>query len=223
METNKLLSLIFGIVSLAFYSVLYIPQARVILKNKSSDGISLDMIVLWNQGSAISLMGTILLQLPIQFVVIGWYLFLCSCTMTLLVLYYRTLTPRTKHIYYTGICLLVLSDIAVCIVLHIIQTPNPKIIGFILGWITATVFTVGRTTQLYLNYRRQSTQGLSILMYISCIMADTCFATSILTYSLDWTYLYYNMPWLVLITCSITLDSIVLTQTLLYNQKTTPA
>ena len=73
MDTNDVASLVFTILSMVFYGIVFIPQFVEIYKCKNSNGISIWTILLWCQADTLSLLGTIILQLNIGLVIIGWY------------------------------------------------------------------------------------------------------------------------------------------------------
>ena len=81
-------SYIFSLLSLGFYSIVYLPQFVLIYKNKSSKGISIWTLILWTQADALSLFGTILLHLPITFALMSWYHFVIGVTMIIFVVFY---------------------------------------------------------------------------------------------------------------------------------------
>jgi uncharacterized protein with PQ loop repeat len=95
---------ILSILSLLFYSIVYIPQFIVIYKEKSSDGISLVTLSIWTQADILSLIATISLNMPVSLIVIGWYHFLVGCCMMLFIVYYKkssnkksSLSSKTNH------------------------------------------------------------------------------------------------------------------------------
>ena len=73
MEPNEVGSLVFTVLSMVFYAIVFIPQFIEFYKCKKSDGVSIWTILLWCQADTLSLLGTIILQLNVGLVVIGWY------------------------------------------------------------------------------------------------------------------------------------------------------
>ena len=88
LENNSITSIIFGILSIIFYSVVYYPQFYVIYKTKKTDGISIWMLLVWGQADFMSLIGTVILNLELSLIIIGWYHVVVGILMTLYTLYY---------------------------------------------------------------------------------------------------------------------------------------
>eukprot|EP01100_Stratorugosa_tubuloviscum_P001776 TRINITY_DN13_c0_g1_i1.p1 TRINITY_DN13_c0_g1~~TRINITY_DN13_c0_g1_i1.p1 ORF type:complete len:302 (+),score=88.42 TRINITY_DN13_c0_g1_i1:103-1008(+) len=55
-----------------------------------------------------------------------------------------------------------------------------EIIGAVFSWISATLYVISRTPQIYKNFKRKSTEGLSRIMIIFAIMGNLTYATSVL-------------------------------------------
>jgi solute carrier family 66 (lysosomal lysine-arginine transporter), member 1 len=102
------------------------------------------------------------------------------------------------------------------------------ILGQVFGYICTMQSLGARIPQIILNYRRKSTEGVSMLLYMISIIANIAFALSIFLYaptcwrpsncqpgevrSLYWKYIRINAPWLLLSMGSLLLDSGVLIQ-----------
>lgn len=210
-----------SIISLVFYSIVYVPQFFVIYKSKSSTGISLWMLLLWTQADILSLIGTIVLYMYTNIIIIGWYHFIVGVLMIICVLYYRdkynnelgnensgTFTNKYKIQVLSTVVFLCVNTV-VCIILNVMITRSYDLIGEILGWITTTFYIVGRFPQMWLNYKTKSTEGLSVLMYVFTILGN---ATYIAIITIDPQTMQSNMPWIVSSSVMIVLDLYIIYQ-----------
>ena len=203
-----------GILSIIFYSVVYYPQFYIIYKTKKADGISIWMLLIWGQADFLSLIGTIILNLELHLIIIGWYHALIGFLMTLYTLYYE---KENKLIKYVSVALYYVSNISICAYLTGSMLYNYDA-GTTIGWISSVLYIVGRLPQLYLNFQRKSTEGLSVLMYIFTILGNTFYLLSVIIYSYDVEYIKLNMPWIVMIAVTVTMDFIIIFQVWFYKK-----
>lgn len=232
-------------ISLIFYSIVYVPQFYVIYKSKSSDGISFWMLLLWSQADVLSLIGTIVLNMPKSIVIIGWYHYIVGIIMILFVLYYTE--KYTDNIDYISsneqinvdIDIDVDTDIDVDIInrnyiykflasvvfisintfttmiLNILISKSYDEIGATLGWVTMSFYLIGRVPQIWLNYKRKSTEGLSLLMYIFTMCGNGVYLAVI---TIDPLYIESNMPWIITCIVTILMDIFVIGQHFYYDK-----
>lgn len=220
-----------SIASLVFYSIVYVPQFLVIYKSKSSSGISLWMLLLWTQADVLSLIGTIVLHMYTNIIMISWYHFIVGVLMIVFVLYYRDKyndnynnnynnnyennyenTQRfTKEykIQVLSTIIFICVNTVICVILNVRITSSHDLIGEIIGWVTTVFYIVGRFPQMWLNYKNKSTEGLSILMYVFTILGNATY-TAVIT--LDNETIQSNMPWIVSSVVMIVLDLYIIYQ-----------
>jgi uncharacterized protein with PQ loop repeat len=214
---NQEISYILSIISLVFYSIVYLPQFFAIFKAGSSEGISLWTILLWTQADILSLMGTLLLYMPSSIIIIGWYHYYVGVLMTIYILYY---TKEKSSIYFKMKCLITFGFLAIntpiCVLLNIHVKSSQDDIGAILGWITMVFYTGGRLPQIWMNYSNKSTGNLSVLMYTFTIIGNSIYI-GVITVNPE--YIVENIPWIVNGVFSIMLDLVVLAQYYYYNYK----
>jgi uncharacterized protein with PQ loop repeat len=130
---------------------------------------------------------------------------------------YSTNESKTERIF---ICIAVVIDILLCMSLNVyIRTPE-LFWGDIVGWFTAVVYVVGRFPQMYMNYKRASTEGLAVGMYILTVLGNVCYLTSLLLYSSEPGYIRTNMPWIIVSVCLVLLDFVVFGQIWWYAKET---
>ena len=219
MEPNEIGSLVFTILSMIFYAVVFIPQFVEIYKCKNSDGISIWAMLLWCQADTLSLLGTIILQLHIGLVIIGWYHMLIGQMLLLYILKMQTKKHFKKTIF---VCSFVFSNFLLSLFFQIyINNLKSLIAGQILGWLSSTLYIVGRLPQLYYNYKRKSVEGLSILLYVFSICGNLSYIASILIYSSSESNVLLNLPWIVLTVGTGILDICVILQSKIYKKSKT--
>lgn len=204
----EVLSYIFGVCSIIFYSIVYFPQFNEIYKKNSSDGISIFTLLLYTEADFLSLFGTILLSLSSTIILLGWYHAFIGICMIYFVIYYEKENRKMKLFYALLFCLI---NISIGILLSAFFIFN-EVIGEVIGWVTMVIYIVGRFPQILLNIERKSTEGLSMLMYIFTILGNLFYALSVLVYSDDKTYIMYNLPWLISTFFTILLDMFVIFQ-----------
>lgn len=214
---NQEISYILSIISLGFYSIVYLPQFFAIFKAGSSEGISLWTILLWTQADILSLMGTLLLYMPSSIIIIGWYHYYVGVLMTIYILYY---TKEKSSSYFKIKCLITFGFLAInttiCVLLNIHVKSSYDDLGAILGWITMVFYTGGRLPQIWMNYSNKSTGNLSVLMYTFTIIGNSLYV-GVITVNPE--YIVENIPWIVNGVFSIILDLVVLGQYYYYNYK----
>lgn len=212
---NSIASFAFGILSIIFYSVVYYPQFYLIYKTKKTDGISIWMLLVWGQADFMSLVGTVILNLELSLIIIGWYHAVVGLLMTVYALLYE---KDNKLVKYTSVAVYYIINVSVCVYLTATMIYNFEA-GTTIGWVSSVLYIIGRFPQLYLNYRRKSTEGLSILMYIFTILGNTCYLLATITFSIESNYILTNMPWIVMIVVTVTMDFIVIFQSYYYKKK----
>lgn len=220
------ISYILSSISLVFYSIVYVPQFYVIYKSKTSDGISFWMLLLWTQADILSLLGTIVLYMPSSIIIIGWYHYTIGIAMIIFVLCYTNkYTDYGKEngngnvivkgytnnfILKCGATFVFLFlNTFLAIILYVLIDKSYDEIGAALGWITMSFYLIGRVPQIWLNYKRKSTEGLSLLMYIFTMCGNGVYLGVI---TIDPDYIQSNMPWIITGVTSILMDIFVIGQ-----------
>lgn len=207
------LSNVFGALSMVFYTIVYVPQFDLMYKTKSSAGISLFTIYLWTQSDSLSLISTLLLQLPMSLVAIGWFHFLIGVLMLSVVIYYRGSTRGFEMLW---LCVFTVVNVVLASVIQGFAISNENL-GEGIGWITTIVYIVGRAPQIYENHKKRSTAGLSMLMYSFTILGNLFYILSVFAYSTEYDYIVLNMAWITLAVTNILLDLVVICQSRYYN------
>ncbi|NBP00059.1 MAG: PQ-loop repeat-containing protein [Proteobacteria bacterium] len=215
MEVNFVVSNVFSVLSLVCYSVVYLPQMWLIYKTKSSQGISILMLLFWTQADCLSLMGSIIVGLQWNLIVLGWYHFLVGVVMIVMAMWYQSNTSRMIVVTIV----FVLANVLTCVLLMVLL-PQPDLFwGDIIGWVATVVYVVGRFPQLILNHKTKSTEGLSVWMYILTMAGNMSYLLSIVVYSQEPYYIRTNLPWIILTVLLFFLDVVVLVQIAMYKKQ----
>lgn len=128
-------------------------------------------------------------------------------------LLYSFAYQRTKQVHELLFTLIfITTNITIAAILSVYVTEPQFYIGDLFGWITTALYIVGRIPQIILNIQRRSTDGLSVLMYVYTIFGNAFYAASVISYSLEPTYLRTVLPWIVLTCVTVTLDIFVIMQ-----------
>jgi uncharacterized protein with PQ loop repeat len=208
-----LASNVISILSIFFYSIVYFPQFYTIFKTKSADGVSVYMVIIWNQADVLSLVATILLQLPLSLVIIGWYHMIIGVFMTMYVLYFK----RRRHKYDIVIIVSVIIVNILCptfCTLYALSN-STETAGGVISWITMCMYILGRFPQVILNIKNKSTKDLSVLMYVFTIIANIFYLVLIFMYP---DYIMDNLPWVISTVLTIFLDFFVVGQCYYYKR-----
>jgi uncharacterized protein with PQ loop repeat len=230
MLLGEKLSLAFGILNMVFWGGILIPQIYKNYKNNSSKAISYLFYYKLLIGGIISLCIALIKMTNITVIYIGiHHLVITSILMTQL-LYYRikdrymsipttdTDTETTQEQRLLGpiewATTLVVTPNALFLLWIVYMTRDALLIE-ILAWIANILFTTSKFSQIYTNYLRGSTQGLSKFSFVSMVFTDIFFLLSILINVVDidegdlsdkFRYIAFkNLQWIC--SCSISLLS----------------
>ncbi|XP_021367403.1 lysosomal amino acid transporter 1 homolog [Mizuhopecten yessoensis] len=69
--------------------------------------------------------------------------------------------------------------------------------GYAIGIVSSIFYIGSRLSQLYKNYKRKSTEGLSVMMFILAVLGNITYGLSILVRSLDGEFVLHHLPWLI--------------------------
>ncbi|CAI9293062.1 unnamed protein product [Lactuca saligna] len=86
---------------------------------------------------------------------------------------------------------------------------SQAVYGQWLGWMMAAIYVGGRISQISLNIKRRSVEGLNPLMFIFSLIANAVYVGSILARSREWEKIKANMPWLLDAAVCVALDAFV--------------
>jgi len=82
-------------------------------------------------------------------------------------------------------------------------------LGQIFGWGCAILYLGSRIPQVVKNFRRKSTEGLSLLFFLFACLGNITYVLSIISASLDPRYILANLSWLAGSAGTLLLDALV--------------
>lgn len=110
-----------------------------------------------------------------------------------------------------------------------------NLLGQIFGWLCAALYLGSRLPQLLLNWRRKSTEGVSVLFFLFACLGNLTYVLSILAYDpqcegeegcrpgeaakIFWQYILVNLSWLAGSAGTLLLDLSIFIQFFLYSKK----
>ncbi|NXJ06037.1 LAAT1 protein, partial [Odontophorus gujanensis] len=108
-----------------------------------------------------------------------------------------------------------------------LEGPGPEpiskseIIGFTIGSISSVLYLCSRLPQIYTNYRRKSTAGVSFLLFALVMLGNLLYGTSVLLKNpepgqSEGDYILHHLPWLIGSLGVLSLDIIISFQFLAY-------
>ncbi|KAJ1924733.1 putative vacuolar membrane transporter for cationic amino acids [Tieghemiomyces parasiticus] len=91
------------------------------------------------------------------------------------------------------------------------------------AWASMCLYLGARLPQIAKNYVSQSCEGLSLPMFVMCVMGNFTFTLSVVIFSVEPQYLLVNLPWILGSTLTIFMDGIIFWQFHRYSQVTPKA
>lgn len=198
------LSSALGTLSIVSWLFAQLPQIWRNHSLQSTSGLSIYFLVEWCLGDLFNLLGAIFSQqAPWQIIIAGYYCFVDAVLVGQYVWYERL--QRGKRVrsvpafdkLWPGLRkqpsrmpLLVasLATAARAAPIHAITAPTTSIYnaGTVLSWMSTTLYLVSRFPQLYKNYKRKSTAGLSPQLFAAAFCGNLFYSSSMLANPLAW-------------------------------------
>ena len=242
MLLGETLSLVFGMSNLVIWFGIAVPQIYKNYKNNSSKAVSYLLYYKLLIGGIISLSIALIKQTSLTVIYVGIHHTLITVILMSQLLYYRftqkyqmeayqrlyevETVEMTEHEEQDGlskveiITTIIITPI-ICILLTIVYFTKNTILIETLAWFANILFTTSKFTQIYINYNRSSTEGLSKFSFTCMIFTDLCFIASILVNSIDKPILgiiIKNIQWLFSCMISLCCGIIILVQFKLYKE-----
>ncbi|XP_053481602.1 lysosomal amino acid transporter 1 homolog [Ictalurus furcatus] len=108
--------------------------------------------------------------------------------------------------------------------LNLIQPFSTReIIGFTFGSISSLLYLSSRLPQIYTNFRRKSTKGVSVFLFALVILGNVTYGLSVLVKNpergqSETSYIVHHLPWLIGSLGTLLLDLVILVQFMMYSK-----
>ncbi|KAM3872197.1 lysosomal amino acid transporter 1 homolog [Diretmus argenteus] len=98
-----------------------------------------------------------------------------------------------------------------------------EVIGFCIGSVSSVLYLCSRLPQMYTNYKRKSTEGVSYFLFALVILGNTTYGVSVLLKNPDQdegegSYVIHHLPWLIGSLGTLSLDLLISIQFLIYRK-----
>ncbi|XP_020637790.3 lysosomal amino acid transporter 1 homolog [Pogona vitticeps] len=99
-----------------------------------------------------------------------------------------------------------------------------EIIGFVIGSVSSLLYLLSRAPQIYTNFKRKSTVGISYSLFALVMLGNLLYGLSVLMKNPDpgqteGSYVIHHLPWLIGSLGVLSLDIVISFQFLAYRQK----
>ncbi|VDK35386.1 unnamed protein product [Taenia asiatica] len=70
-------------------------------------------------------------------------------------------------------------------------------VGYAFGWASAVMYAFGRLHQIFMNFKRKCTEGLSFYLFFLAVLGNTFYACQIFIKSIDVVFVVTSLPWII--------------------------
>ncbi|XP_015243073.1 lysosomal amino acid transporter 1 homolog [Cyprinodon tularosa] len=249
-DGRDMASVYLGLLSIVCFMVSSLPQYYSSCKKGNMDSaLSIWFLLLWLGGDSCNLVGSFLAdQLPLQTYTAIYYV-LADLLMLGMYTYYKMrhrMTQSRSVLHVVGVsCILGLTvglsplpgfgspterisfgfrsrSLLSTTDFSSIKAFTPKeIIGFSIGSVSSVLYLCSRLPQMYTNFKRKSTEGVSYFLFALVILGNTTYGLSVLLKNPEHgqgerSYLVHHLPWLIGSLGTLTLDLIISVQFFIY-------
>lgn len=234
---------IFSSISNNLWLLVIIPQLYKNYKNKNVEAISLSLLLCLLFGDILSIISAYAKNLNYIIIYTGLYHILLNLIIIIQIIYYRLYHFRSYesvplfniHVVnfaymncftFNELCFLTLGISLIFIIstlLICIQNINSYfLISNLCAWFSTSIFMIARIPQIFLNFKRRSTDGLSFISFIIINIANFFFLLSILIVLHDLPihqhldYIKANIQWIIGSSFTIIFDVILFYQFYIY-------
>ncbi|XP_062855206.1 lysosomal amino acid transporter 1 homolog [Trichomycterus rosablanca] len=252
-DARDMSSVILGLLSIGCFIVSSFPQYYRSCKTGNMDSaLSVWFLLLWLAGDLCNLIGSQLAdQLPLQKYTAAYYV-LADFLMLSLYFYYkmrnrmensRTVLNAVGVLYVLGMfssqtqfpispvqtdtasgfrgrTLLAVDQLG-----SIQAFSTKEIIGFVIGSASSVLYLCSRLPQIYTNFRRKSTEGVSFFLFALVILGNVTYGLSVLLKNPErgqgeGSYIIHHLPWLIGSLGTLSLDLVISVQFMMYRKST---
>ncbi|XP_030640409.1 lysosomal amino acid transporter 1 homolog [Chanos chanos] len=253
-DARDMASVILGLLSILCFMVSSLPQYYRSCKTGNMDSaLSIWFLLLWLGGDTCNLVGSFLAdQLPLQTYTAVYYV-LADLLMLSLYFYYATKNKLANNratlnvvgvLYLLGVSTVLTglpgsgshrpelsSGFKGRSLLSVVEEETfsrpfttKEIIGFTIGSVSSVLYLCSRLPQMYTNYKRKSTEGVSYFLFALVILGNTTYGLSVLLKNPDrgqgeGNYIIHHLPWLIGSLGTLSLDLLITVQFLLYSKR----
>lgn len=97
------------------------------------------------------------------------------------------------------------------------------LVGYLIGCASSAAYLSARLPQLYQNYKRRSTVGLSLGLFLLALLANVGYSMQIFLTSMDRVFLIRHFPWILGSLGVVTLDMFMVSQFCYYKRSNSDA
>lgn len=245
-------SVVLGLLSIVCFMVSSIPQYYSSCKTGNMDSaLSIWFLLFWLAGDSCNLIGSFLAdQLPLQKYTAVYYV-VADLLMLAMYMYYKLKNKRSSDRALLNalsvLCLLGMTSSLLSVPQWSLEDQMPagfrgrallaleedngavqpfktrEIIGFVIGSISSVLYLCSRLPQIYTNFQRKSTEGLSYFLFALVILGNTTYGVSVLLKNPDpgqgeASYMVHHLPWLVGSLGTLSLDLVISVQFMIYRK-----
>ncbi|XP_039611935.1 lysosomal amino acid transporter 1 homolog [Polypterus senegalus] len=253
-DGRDMASVYLGLLSIVCFMFSSIPQYYRSWKSKNMDeALSIWFLLGWLGGDSCNLIGSFLAdQLPLQVYTAVYYV-VADLLMLALYLYFSKMrnkaTQSGNSVNSVAVILLIGGSASFFLFQgndfypdvpstfrgrtlltvsadHSKEFTKKQIIGFTIGSFSSLLYLCSRIPQIYTNFKRKSTKGLSYFLIALVILGNATYGVSVLLKNPDrgqteGDYVVHHIPWLIGSLGTLSLDLIISAQFLMYRNQTT--
>uniref|UniRef100_A0A672N183 Lysosomal amino acid transporter 1 homolog n=1 Tax=Sinocyclocheilus grahami TaxID=75366 RepID=A0A672N183_SINGR len=245
-DGRDIASVVLGLLSIVCFMVSSLPQYYSSCKTGNMDSaLSIWFLLFWLAGDSCNLIGSFLAdQLPLQKYTAVYYV-LADLLMLSMYFYYKLKNNNSALLNAVSVlCLLGMSSSLLSLPRSALEEQMPvgfkgrallaveggsgspfdtkEIIGFVIGSISSVLYLCSRLPQMYTNFQRKSTEGVSFFLFALVILGNTTYGISVLLKNPDpgqgeASYILHHLPWLIGSLGTLSLDIILLVRSRIPN------
>ncbi|KAK7884848.1 hypothetical protein WMY93_027971 [Mugilogobius chulae] len=255
-DARDMASIYLGLLSILCFMASSVPQYVQSCRTGNMDSaLSIWFLLLWLGGDSCNLVGSYLAdQLPLQTYTAVYYV-AADLLMLSMYTYYKLKHKRHNQqvlLHVVGVaCIIGLSgsffhvpvldtkqkvNVSVFRSRALLSVSNSglvrafttkEIIGFSIGSLSSVLYLCSRLPQIYTNFKRKSTEGVSYFLFALVILGNTTYGLSVLLKNPDGgqgesSYMIHHLPWLVGSLGTLSLDIIISFQFFIYRNNPSP-
>lgn len=251
-DSRDMASIYLGLLSILCFMVSSLPQYYQSCKTGNMDSaLSIWFLLLWLGGDSCNLVGSYLAdQLPLQTYTAVYYVS-ADLLMLAMYVYYKSKNKtqdRRTLVNVVGMACVIgfsgslfhvsavddkqeLSLFRSRALLSVSDSSTVRafttkeIIGFTIGSVSSVLYLCSRLPQMYTNFKRKSTEGVSYFLFALVILGNTLYGLSVLLKNPDGgqaesSYMIHHLPWLIGSLGTLSLDIIISIQFIIYRKRT---